>query len=195
MRTADLHCGTWATRAARAIGKFYGLALCAAFLGGLFGFVAGLSSACGAILFGEDPEQALIGPFAAGYGMFLGALNGLILSPFFAAGMWRDSGRMGPVIGWTTLAAAAPGVLPFPLSILVSWVLSSTVFVAVSLRFPESDRIPPVPSGRCWICRYDLTGLPADAPCPECGHSRGIPPAYAQLWHSQPSLADQGKDG
>lgn len=33
-------------------------------------------------------------------------------------------------------------------------------------------RLRPYPPGRCPTCQYDLNGLAASTPCPECGHTR-----------------------
>mgnify|MGYP006434195335 CR=1 FL=1 len=50
------------------------------------------------------------------------------------------------------------------------WYAAAAVTYAASIML-RAARLPNVwaPAGECASCRYDLTGLPADAPCPECG--------------------------
>jgi hypothetical protein len=60
-------------------------------------------------------------------------------------------------IKWLPLLANTAAVL------LAGWTL---LCIAAWMR-----RRLAVPVNRCLSCRYDLVGLPAGAPCPECGRA------------------------
>lgn len=57
------------------------------------------------------------------------------------------------------------------------WFLSLLLAVPAALLW--LIRLRHYPSGRCPTCQYDLTGLAADVPCPECGYTPNAPRSAA----------------
>jgi hypothetical protein len=73
---------------------------------------------------------------------------------------WFDAGSFGWRVGrWWSVPLWMPLVA---MSALTLW-----------LWRRDARHARRVLTGRCEHCRYDLAGLNADAPCPECGRSRG----------------------
>lgn len=49
------------------------------------------------------------------------------------------------------------------------WPISILLFTAGAFVWASARRARRAGRGRCLACEHDLTGLPASAPCPECG--------------------------
>lgn len=135
--------------------------LCSSVLGGVFGIVAAIGMQMG---------------FMADVALVFGAIAGFLCSPALVFGL-----RYGPMLSgmlWialpTAVAALVGGALTAPnsgpfLSIVLAigvYVLASLLRGVVGLKYYRTRKV-----GACSSCGYDLSGLPQNGICPECGAS------------------------
>lgn len=143
---------------------------------------AGLAAVSGLIVGGV--AGTVVPVLGTIFGGVIGALVGLAIGTVFG---WLPARRAAkPVFWWCTglsAAVAAVGVICiwtsfssplgglYNLGVLITFAGSVLTFcitgLVCSFRLPA--HFPQLPVTVCHGCRYDRTGVPMGAPCPECG--------------------------
>lgn len=109
-----------------------------------------------------------------------------VANRLFCEGLWRLPGRFDSSVD----LAASGGHQPekaskqfwLPISVLPAGFTLNTLLYTVVWLFPflgfrAARRTLRARRGLCTRCAYDLKGLPAGSPCPECGHVSAPSPA------------------
>lgn len=94
-------------------------------------------------------------------------------SVLFAREYSSDRRTRGLVFGgWFSLFGLATSWIPFYLPLYVwlpaMFLLVGLLFVIISLAALKRKQF----RGRCLVCGYSRRSLPAESPCPECGHPK-----------------------
>lgn len=91
---------------------------------------------------------------------------------------WSWSLAVRPAGAYSLVRDPAMGsipLLPEPLGFASNTALYGAAWFVIVTAFSASRRVIRRRRGLCPRCAYTLKGLPADAPCPECGRDAALP--------------------
>jgi hypothetical protein len=130
--------------------------------------------------FGVVATYAMNMPRMADIAFMFGAIAGFACSPALTLGLKRGPLLPGlAVIILPTIAAAYLGgrFTPPNGGPVIGMAASITTYILASIcwRVLTTKWYPAPPANACQQCRYDRTGLPEAAPCPECGRTSTVP--------------------